>query len=152
MERILEQEQVLPISMKEAWEFFSNPANLDVITPPELRFKIVELDSDVMYSGQIIRYKIRVAPLIWTGWTTKIVDVDHGRSFVDTQLKGPYKLWHHTHTFAPTNDGSVLATDRIRYEVGFGPLGELAHAVFVGKRLKYIFDFRRSKLETLFPD
>ncbi|MCB0720143.1 MAG: SRPBCC family protein [Bacteroidetes bacterium] len=151
MERVLERKQVLPVDIEEAWSFFSNPANLDVITPPELRFEIVSLDNEAMYEGQIIEYRIRVAPLIWTSWITEIVNVTDRVSFADVQRKGPYKKWHHTHTFRSVGDRKVEMTDHISYDVGKWIFGEIAHALFVRRRLQYIFDFRWRKLEELFP-
>jgi len=141
----LEQEQRLPISLDAAWEFFSSPRNLDEITPGDLGFKIVSLPGEKMYEGQIITYKVKIAPMLWVPWVTEIKCVDEGRSFVDEQRFGPYKFWHHRHTFEEI-PGGVLMRDLVHYGIGFGPFGAIAHAVFVGAKLKSIFDFRKNEL------
>lgn len=141
----LEQEQRLPISLDAAWEFFSSPRNLDEITPGDLGFKIVSLPGEKMYEGQIITYKVKIAPMLWVPWVTEIKCVDEGRSFVDEQRFGPYKFWHHRHTFEEI-PGGVLMRDLVHYGLGFGPIGAIAHAVFVGAKLKSIFDFRKNEL------
>ncbi len=145
----LEQEQRLPITLEAAWEFFSSPRNLDEITPGDLGFKIVSLPGDKMYEGQIITYKVMVVPGIWVPWVTEIKSVDEGHAFVDEQRFGPYKFWHHRHTFEVI-EGGVLMRDLVHYGLGFGPFGAIAHAVFVGAKLKSIFNFRKAELTRKF--
>lgn len=145
----LEQEQRLPISLETAWEFFSSPRNLDEITPGDLGFKITRLSDEKMHEGQIITYKVKVAPLVWVPWVTEIKCVDEGRSFVDEQRFGPYKFWHHRHTFEEI-PGGVLMRDLVHYGLPLGPLGAIAHAVFVGSKLKRIFHFRKQELARRF--
>ena len=147
----LTQEQVFPLTMDQAWEFFSSPLNLNEITPPELRFRVQTPNLGRMYAGQMIWYKIRLAPLVWVTWVTEITHVDAGqpeqtgRSFIDEQRFGPYKLWHHRHTFEPV-PGGVKMTDEIHYALPFGPLGDLVHALRVGQQVRDIFAFRRQIL------
>ena len=148
--RTLRQTQELPISMEKAWEFFATPRNLEVITPPWMKFRIVEGGGEDMKTGQIIVYRIRLAPAIWTDWVTEILDVEPGKRFVDDQRLGPYALWHHTHEFEPV-DGGVRMTDTVRYAVGRGPIGKIAHACYVDGAVRKIFDFRREKLAEMFP-
>lgn len=146
----LEQEQLLPISMEEAWDFFSSPRNLDEITPPELGFKIESLRSETMHEGQIITYKVKVLPGIWIPWVTEIKAVDEGKSFVDEQRFGPYKFWHHRHWFEEV-EGGVLMKDLVHYAMPFWPFGEVGHGVFVKPKLEKIFGFRREILKKRFP-
>jgi ligand-binding SRPBCC domain-containing protein len=94
----LRREQQLPISVKEAWDFFSTPRNLARITPADMDFTIVSELPDAIYSGMQIAYKVRPLLGIQTGWITEIKDVQAPFVFTDTQLKGPYSLWHHKHT------------------------------------------------------
>jgi len=145
----LKQTQILPISIKEAWEFFSSPRNLNEITPSDLGFKITYLASEKMYAGQIITYKVMILPKIWVPWVTEITHVDEGKSFVDQQLSGPYKLWHHRHTFEPHEDG-VLMTDLVHYSIGFSLLGEIPHKLYVKDKLQDIFNYRREIIEKKF--
>jgi ligand-binding SRPBCC domain-containing protein len=145
----LEQQQILPIPIGEAWDFFSSPANLDAITPPDLGFQITSKPEPRMYQGQIITYRVRIAPLLWLPWVTEIKCVEQGRSFIDEQRFGPYAFWHHRHLFEPA-DGGVLMTDTVHYGLPFGPLGGIAHAVFVRRKLAWIFGFRKRILEKRF--
>lgn len=141
----LRQEQILPIPIEEAWEFFSSPANLDAITPPDLGFEITCPLPTRMFEGQIITYRVKVAPLVWLPWVTEIKCVEEGRSFIDEQRFGPYKFWHHRHAFEPVG-GGVLMTDVVHYALPFGPFGEIARALFVRRKLEWIFGYRKKWL------
>jgi ligand-binding SRPBCC domain-containing protein len=145
----LEQEQLLPISMEEAWDFFSSPANLNEITPDDLGFQITSPSCGRMFDGQIITYRVKIAPGFWIPWVTEIKCVDEGHSFIDEQRFGPYKFWHHRHHFEPI-DGGVLMRDTVHYGLGFGPFGAIAHALFVRRKLQWIFAFRRGVLADRF--
>ena len=147
----LEQEQRLPITMEEAWEFFSCPGNLNEITPADLGFEITSPPAARMFDGQIITYRVKIAPAVWLPWVTEIKCVDEGRSFVDEQRFGPYKFWHHRHEFQPI-PGGVLMTDTVHYGLSFGPFGAIAHAVFVRRKLEWIFGFRKEILAKRFGE
>lgn len=137
----LKREIILPMSLEEAWDFFSSPRNLEELTPPDLSFRITHLPSEKMYSGEIITYKIMVAPAIWLGWVTEIKAVEDRKQFVDEQRSGPYRFWHHLHTFEEV-EGGVKVGDLVHYSLGWGLFGEIAHSLFVKKKLAGIFDFR----------
>ena len=147
----LEQQQTLPITIEEAWDFFSSPANLDQITPDDLGFKITSPPAGRMFEGQIITYRVRVAPLIHVTWVTEIKCVEEGRAFVDEQRFGPYKFWHHRHEFEAVPEG-VLMRDKVHYALPFGPFGAIAHALFVRRKLEWIFRFRRDLLAGRFGE
>jgi len=146
---VLEQEQWLPLSRSEAWAFFSRPRNLEAITPPEMGMRIEDLRDEAMRAGQIIAYRVRVAPGVWLRWVTEIKQVEEGVGFIDEQRIGPYRFWHHEHRFEE-RDGGVLVKDRIYYRLPLGPVGELAHALWVGRQLRGIFEHRRRVLEERF--
>jgi ligand-binding SRPBCC domain-containing protein len=146
-----EQEQFLPISLTEAWDFFSSPANLNEITPDDLGFQITSPPGGKMFDGQIITYRVKIAPGIWMPWVTEIKCVDEGRSFIDEQRFGPYRFWHHRHLFEPV-DGGVRMRDTVHYALGFGPFGALAHGLFVRRKLDWIFAFRRKILAERFGE
>lgn len=148
---ILEQSQTLPLKIEEAWDFFSSPRNLDDITPPDLGFKITHLPGERMYEGQIITYKVKVAPAVWVPWVTEIKAVDEGRSFIDEQRFGPYAFWHHRHHFT-AGEGGVVMVDEIHYGLPFQPFGELAHGLVVRPKLERIFGFRREILAKRFGE
>lgn len=143
-------EQFLPISIRKAWDFFSSPKNLSVITPPEMDFKILtQLDDKEIYDGMLIDYTVKPLLGVPMHWQTKIINVKPLEVFADTQLKGPYKLWHHTHTFVE-KDGGVLMKDVVRYELPFGLLGDWVHSLIVRKKIASIFAYRKQVLEKLF--
>ena len=148
---VLEQEQVLPLTLGEAWKFFSSPRNLDAITPPDLGFRIEHCPGEEMYEGQIITYRVRLAPGVWVRWVTEIKAVVEGRSFVDEQRAGPYRFWHHRHSFEEC-DGGVRMRDLVHYALPLGPIGGLAHALFVRRKLGWIFSSRRDLLGERFGD
>jgi ligand-binding SRPBCC domain-containing protein len=145
----LEQEQTLPISLDEAWDFFSSPANLDAITPDDLGFHITSPLAGKMFDGQIITYRVRIAPLVHVTWVTEIKCVEESCAFVDEQRFGPYKFWHHRHEFEAV-PGGVLMRDKVHYALPFGPFGAIAHALFVRRKLERIFGFRKKLLADRF--
>ena len=145
----LKREQQLNCTLDTAWDFFSTPRNLDKLTPNSIGFKITHCDSQTMHEGQIIGYKIKLAPLIWITWLTEITHVDNQRSFIDDQRIGPYKLWHHSHHFAE-HDGGVIMQDHVTYALPFGVIGKIAHALFIKKQLRHIFDERARLCSEIF--
>ncbi len=145
----LECEQRLPIGREAAWEFFSSPANLEEITPPDMGFEIASGGDEKMHEGQIITYKVRILPGVWVPWVTEIKAVVEGKSFIDEQRAGPYRFWNHRHTFEEI-EGGMLVRDRVHYALPLGPLGMIAHAVFVRRKLERIFQFRKQILSERF--
>ena len=145
----LEYEQQLPVSEKECWEFFSNPVNLEKITPPDMNFEIKSELPEAVYKGQIIEYKIKLFPGIKATWVTEITQVDEGKYFIDEQRFGPYKFWHHQHHFIPTENG-VLARDIVHYALPLGFLGRIAQWLFIKRKLKNIFEFRKAVIGEVF--
>ena len=142
-------EHWLPISNTEAWKFFSSPQNLAVITPPEMDFKILSDIGNEIYEGMIIDYKVKPLLGIAMNWKTEICKVEQGKYFTDKQLKGPYKVWEHTHSFIESN-GGVLMKDEINYQLPFSFIGNIAHWLFVRKKIENIFNFRKNTLNKIF--
>lgn len=149
MIKFLEREQQLPISLDEAWKFFSSPENLNTITPPEMNFRTISPHTGEMYEGMIIAYKLTPMVNIPITWVTEITHVKDRCFFVDEQRKGPYRIWHHEHHFKENGKG-VLMTDRLAYDIGKGFLGNLAGALFVHGKVNAIFEYRKQKLDILF--
>ncbi len=134
--------QKIPVSLVEAWDFFSKPKNLSEITPKELDFNIISLyHGEEMYPGQIIEYKVKPLLGIPVYWMTEITHVEKERYFVDEQRFGPYSLWHHQHHFKAI-PGGVEMTDIVHYKIPFGFLGDIAQWLFVKKNLQQIFTYR----------
>lgn len=146
----LYREQQLNCTIDEAWRFFSSANNLSKITPKEMNFIVrTQLSDDNIYKGMIIDYFVSPMLNIKMSWQTEITEVDFQKSFTDFQKKGPYKLWNHRHDFIE-NENGVLMKDTVDYELPLGFLGEIAHSLFVKKKLEHIFDYRTKVLEEMF--
>ena len=140
-EHRLERAQHVPLSIEETFAFFTDIDNLERITPPWLRFRILDPRPDKLAGGALLEYSL-VLHRFPIRWTTEIDVWEPPRRFVDFQARGPYALWEHTHTFEPSGDGTLMR-DRVRYSIPYGPLGALAHVAFVRRDLLRIFDYRR---------
>ncbi len=143
------RKQVLPLTIDEAWNFFSKPNNLLQITPPSLGFTITSDVPPKIYQGMIVTYTVTPIFNYPVEWVTEITHVDEPRFFVDEQRFGPYKFWHHQHLFNEIQDG-VEMTDLIHYALPLGPIGRIVNRLFVLKQLNEIFDFRRKYLQDKF--
>jgi ligand-binding SRPBCC domain-containing protein len=142
--------QILPISLSDAWKFFSNPKNLDKITPKWLNFKITSEVPNKMYAGEIITYKVRPVLNIPVTWVTEITHVKEPYYFVDEQRFGPYKMWHHEHIFIEIPKVGVEMQDIVTYAIPFGILGVIANKLFVERKIKEIFEYRKNILSKIF--
>ena len=142
--------QQLPISLDEAWSFFSNPVNLKEITPPHMGFVVTSKHhGEHMYPGQIIRYIVKPVLGIPLKWCTEITHVVEKKYFIDEQRFGPYAFWHHQHHFTAVEDG-VLMEDILNYKMPLGFLGDLVDSVFVNNEVKGIFSYRKKVLTERF--
>lgn len=143
--------QSIPISMAEAWNFFSSPHNLVMITPDEMAFKVTSglSTEQKMYSGQIITYTVSPMLGIKIDWMTEITHIEEGKYFIDEQRFGPYKFWHHQHHFSEV-PGGVKMDDILTYGLSLGILGQAANQLFVANKLQEIFSFREEKITEIF--
>lgn len=141
----LRRRQVLPISLEQAWLFFSTPHHLEEITPAFLRFWITSEVPEEIYSGLIITYRIAAVAGIPMNWVTEIKHVQAPTQFTDEQRLGPFRFWHHQHRFREV-EGGIEMEDIVHYVMPFGWLGRLVHTLFIRTRLEAIFDFRRDHL------
>jgi ligand-binding SRPBCC domain-containing protein len=132
---------MLPLPPEEVFPFFGDALNLEAITPPWLGFRVVTPGPIEMEPGARIEYRLRLHG-IPIRWRTTIAVWDPPHRFVDVQLSGPYRMWHHTHDFEPAADGGTLMRDTVRYALPFGPLGAAAHRLLVRRDLEAIFDYR----------
>jgi len=147
---VVNYEQFLPISLGEAWDFFSTPLNLNRITPDKLHFEIVGELPARMYEGQILQYRLRLPMGLRVSWFTRIATVSEPHFFIDEQLQGPYRIWHHQHSFEQV-EGGVLMRDVVHYKVSFWPLGPIVNALYVKRQIKQIFNWRKQALQRIFP-
>ena len=144
MVHVLERDQVLPGERDEVFGFFGDAFNLEAITPPWLGFRVVMPRPIEMRPGALIEYRLKLHG-IPVHLLTEIEIWEPGRRFVDTQVRGPYPLWRHTHSFEDEPQGTRVR-DSVSYEIPLGPLGELAHRLFVQRDLARIFDHRRREV------
>ncbi len=142
------QTQIVPISLDVAWDFFSNPKNLSVITPPEMNFRVTSELPEKIYAGLIITYKVSPAFGINVNWVTEITQSVEPNFFIDEQRFGPYKFWHHQHLFKKVSDG-VEMLDIVHYAIPFGIFGSIAKP-FIKQKLEHIFNYRSNRLDELF--
>jgi len=150
---LLKTEQAIPISLEEAWNFFSSPLNLAKITPREMNFVVTSdfNENTKMYPGMVITYTITPVLGIKLNWMTEITHVMEGKYFVDEQRFGPYALWHHQHHFKAIK-GGVLMTDILNYAIPYGIMGRLANSIFVAKQVNNIFSYREKAIKDLFGE
>lgn len=149
---LLERTQLVPAPRAEVFAFFADARNLEAITPDFLRFRVITPGPIPMAPGALIEYRLSLYGLGF-GWRTRIDAWEPGVRFVDVQLSGPYRSWRHTHLFEDAEDapgGGTRVSDRVEYELPFGPLGSLAHALFVERALRRIFDHRRERIAARF--
>ena len=139
-EHILKRELTLPLPREEVFAFFSDAKNLELITPAQLNFKITSPQPIELRKGALIDYQLSLHGLPMR-WRTEITAWDPPYQFVDTQLKGPYSQWIHTHTFTEIDAKNTRIEDEVRYRLPLEPLGDLFHFIVEGE-LKKIFDYR----------
>lgn len=146
-EHILTRSLTLDLPRREVFDFFADAANLERITPPELKFHITTPQPFKIKKGALIDYqlKLRGFPV---RWQTVISVWNPPFEFVDEALKSPYKQWIHRHTFTELEKTKTLIEDEVKYRLPLEPFGDLAHW-FVRRELDYIFDFRQKKVSEI---
>ena len=145
---LLERSQRVELPIEKAFAFYGDERNLEPMTPPWLHFAVTSPRPVAMEAGALLEYRLRLhgVPI---RWRTRIETWEPPLGFVDYQEKGPYALWEHTHLFEADGDGATVIRDRVRYALPLGPLGGIAHRLFVRRDLERIFDFRRDTLARL---
>jgi uncharacterized protein (TIGR01777 family) len=140
--------QWLKNDKEEVFTFFSKAENLEIITPPWLNFKILKKSDNEIKQGTLIDYKLKIkgAPAYWR---TLISNWSPPNFFTDSQLKGPYSIWEHTHRFISVQGGTLM-TDEIIYKVPLGPIGHLLKTILIKNDVTKIFEYRNKKIKELF--
>ena len=145
-----ERTQIVPRRRAEVFAFFSDAANLEALTPTFLKFKIETPLPIEMRAGALIEYRLKLYG-VPVHWQTRIESYEPERQFVDTQLKGPYKVWHHTHTFVELPGGRTEIGDAVNYALPLAPFSAIAHP-FVKRALRQIFDYRQKVVAERFGE
>ncbi len=140
-DEIYRTEQYLPAPRKNVFPFFSEAKNLEELTPPLLQFKVLKMSTAEIESGTLIDYRLKIHG-VPVSWRTEILDWQPVSKFTDTQLKGPYSKWHHTHEFFDMGSGTLM-TDLVRYKLPLGLAGWAVGGAFVAKDVKQIFAYRK---------
>jgi ligand-binding SRPBCC domain-containing protein len=140
----------LPLSLEEAWIFFSRPENLKLITPPAMKFDLKsEISNTEMYEGMFIHYTVRPILDIAMNWATEITHIKPMHYFIDEQRSGPYTIWHHEHHFK-TKDHGIQMDDLLHYALPFGFIGQWVNEGFISQKIDSIFAYRTQELKTHF--
>ncbi len=142
------RQQIISRPLAEVFSFFEKPENLARLTPAKLNFKILNPAPILMHEGARIDYSIRLMGLP-VRWTTLITLYDPPRMFIDEQVRGPYRIWHHRHEFREHPLGTAMS-DEVRYAISFGLFGELARMIYVRGQIEAIFDARRAAISEIF--
>lgn len=145
----IKRTQFVHTDLATCWDFFSNPKNLQKITPKKMGFVVLTDPPEKIYEGLMIEYTVRPLLNIPLNWITEITHIENGKFFVDEQRKGPYKIWHHEHHFKEVENG-VEMTDIVSYELPFGIIGKSMHSLLVRKQLEKIFLYRFKAVDELF--
>ena len=147
-DQVFQQTIFVKAPIEKVFEFFSDAKNLEFITPPLLQFKILDQNTPTIQKGTIFTYKLKIhgVPI---KWKTLIEEWEPHSYFVDSQMKGPYKKWHHTHRFQATHDGT-LVEDTVLYRLHFGYLGQLLTGRWVRRDIEKIFSFREKMIASIF--
>lgn len=144
----IENHLIIQASLEEVWKFFSNPNNLAVLTPPDLRLQFPEVPPSQMAVGQITKHTISPFAGFRFRWEGEIIEIKEERHFIDVQRKGPFAYWRHQHIFREKADGTEVM-DHLEYSLPFGVLGLIVQPL-IHKQLVRMFEYRNEKLKQIF--
>ena len=145
----LKRKQIIKADLETCWSFFSSPYNLKKITPTYMGFEVLTDIPEKIHEGLMIEYRVKPLLGIPTKWVSKISKVEEKKFFIDEQLSGPYKKWHHEHHFRQVDEGTEII-DIITYQIPFGLLGKIVHPFIVKKKLESIFNYRNEAIKDIF--
>jgi ligand-binding SRPBCC domain-containing protein len=146
--RRLKLSQAVPRPIEEVFEFFADPCNLQRLTPAFLHFHFLREPPPLMQAGTILDNRVRLYGASLR-WVTVIDEFESAYRFVDSQMRGPYPFWRHTHVFEAVSKDATLIHDLMEYRMPLGLLGDIAHELFVVRILQRIFDFRATEIRRL---
>ena len=146
----LKKKMIIPVSISEAWMFFSDPRNLKTITPPEMNFHVLTANlPEEIFPGLMIQYSVSPLRGIKMKWLSEIKHVNEPYSFIDEQRSGPYSFWYHRHSFSEIGN-TTLMKDLVYYSLPFYLIGSITHSLYVKNKLEKIFDYRTMVIHEIF--
>ena len=145
----LQAQYELNSKISETWSFFTTVNNIEQIMPPELSFKVTSSKPTKIYEGKIITFNTKIMPFYKTNIISEITKISHEEYFIDKQITGPYKIWHHEHHFKKTKNNTTLITEKIKYKLKIHPFSRIAHKLFIKRKLINIFKYRIKKTQEI---
>ena len=133
------------IEISKAWDFFIKLKNIQYIMPEELNFNVTSGSSSNIYDGQIITFNTKILPFFKANIISEITKICQEKYFIDRQISGPYKIWHHEHHFQKTKNNTTIISEKIKYKLYFYPFSWIINKVFIKKKLINIFKYRIKK-------
>ena len=129
-------------NISEAWMFFTTVNNIELIMPPELNFNVTSSKLTNIYEGKIITFNTKITPFYSVNIISEITKMSHEKYFVDQQISGPYKIWHHEHHFEKTANNTTIIIEKIKYKLYLHPFSRIIHKLHVKNKLINIFKYR----------
>lgn len=136
--------------ISEAWSFFTRVNNIEKIMPSELNFNVTSRKPTSIYEGKIITFNTKIFPLYSTNIISEITKISPEKYFIDQQISGPYKIWHHEHHFKKSENNTTVITEKIKYKLHLHPLSRIIHKLLVKKKLINIFKYRINETQKIF--
>lgn len=143
-----ESEQFIAQPIEKVFNFFSDEKNLELLTPPFLGFQVTYKSTPKIEKGTEIRYRLKIHG-IPCQWITQIDEWEEGRYFIDRQVKGPYSLWVHRHSFESV-EGGTLMRDHVQYRLPMGEIGQWVVGRWVRKDIEKVFQYRTDQIKKIF--
>ena len=135
--------------ISEVWSFFTNVKNIEKIMPTELNFNVSSRNPTNIYEGKIITFNTKILPFYSINIVSEIKSISHEKHFIDQQISGPYKIWHHEHHFQKTKNNTTIIIEKIKYKLYLHPFSRIIHKIFIRKKLVHIFRHRMRKAKTI---
>lgn len=146
--RVFSTKVIIPSVLEEVFHFFSDARNLEKITPPWLKFKVLSQSTDTIGEGTEFEYSLKVRGFP-VQWRSQILQWKENERFVDQQLKGPYKKWEHLHLFEQHEKGTLML-DQVDYALPFGRFGDFFGGWYVDRDVREIFEYRKQIILEMF--
>lgn len=146
----LKTEQNVDSKIEDVWEYFTNIKNLEKIMPKKYKTRVTVGRKRKLYTGKLFNIKMKILPFAQTNITSEIKAVEKNKYFIDSQIFGPYKIWHHEHHFCVNKDKSIKIVDIVRYKLKKRPFMKILHKFFIKREIIKSFNYRANKINSIF--